>query len=87
MLWICKGLLIGDILSWEGGLSFISSQRTSFAWPAFTFLVLSLAKNVLVLPEIGRIGEGLKLLPPTSPASTTAFPFLSGIPVVTIWLA
>ncbi len=35
---------IGDTLSWEGGLSLMSSQRTSFAWPTLTFSALSSAK-------------------------------------------
>ena len=41
---LCACTIIGDILSWEGGLSLISSHRTSFAWPTRTFSALSSAK-------------------------------------------
>jgi hypothetical protein len=35
---------IGEIFSWGGGLSLISSHRTSFACPTLSFSALSAAK-------------------------------------------
>jgi hypothetical protein len=41
---LCEIAAIVDIFSWGGGFSFMLSWNTSLAWPALTFLALSLPK-------------------------------------------
>ena len=64
---------IGEIFSWGGGLSLISSHRTSFACPTLT------TESARVLQEIGTIGEALEPLLPTSPL-LTSLPVFVGHP-------